>query len=378
MLVQITDENLRIKKFITLQFSYTFTLRKMNRATGFVFHEDYLRHDTGAHPERAERLIYTMRKLEECGITKKVKRILPVRASREQVEYVHADTYVKRVEAICGRGGGTLDLDTPLCSDTYDTALLAAGGAIKAVADVMGASDNLKHVFALIRPPGHHAYSNKGMGFCIFNNVAIAAEHLKREYGLKRILIVDWDVHHGNGTQDIFFEDPSVLYFSTHQYPHYPGTGWIDEVGSGEGRGFTVNVPLPAGTDDAGYLYALNSILVPIAMEFSPEFVLVSAGFDAHAADPLASMNVTSSGFGLFTNLILEVARKKSKGRVVMALEGGYNLDALAESILCVLKALVSNGEGWLEKEGEKTSGIERVRKRVEEIKVVQREYWSI
>ena len=350
----------------------------MNRATGFVFHEDYLRHDTGAHPERAERLIYTMRKMEENGITEQLKRILPVRASREEIEYVHAAPYVQQVEAICKRGGGMLDLDTPVSSDTCDTALLAAGGVIKAVDEVMGASDNLKHVFALIRPPGHHATSMRGMGFCIYNNVAIAAEHLKRRYGLKRILIVDWDVHHGNGTQDVFFADPSVLYFSTHQYPHYPGTGWLDEVGRGEGRGFTVNVPLPIGTDDAGYLYALNAILVPIAMEFSPEFVLVSAGFDAHAADPLASMNVTSLGFGLFTDLVMEIARKKSQGRVVMALEGGYNLDALAESILCVFKSLLADGEERLEKEGEKTSGIERVRKRVEEIKVVQREYWGI
>jgi acetoin utilization deacetylase AcuC-like enzyme len=348
----------------------------MNTITGFIYHEDYSRHDTGAHPESAERLICTMRKLEECGITKKVKRILPVRASTEQVEYVHADTYVKGVEAICKRGGGMLDLDTPLCSDTCDTALLAAGGVIKAVDEVMGESNNLKHIFALIRPPGHHAYSNRGMGFCIFNNVAIAAEHLKREYGLKRILIVDWDVHHGNGTQDVFFEDPSVLYFSTHQYPHYPGTGWLDEVGRGEGRGFTVNVPLPIGTDDAGYLYALNSILVPIAMAFSPEFVLVSAGFDAHTADPLASMGVTSLGFGLFTDLITEIARKNSKGRVVMALEGGYNPDALAESNLYVFNSLLSNGEG--RKREEQTSESERVRKRVQEIKDVQREYWDI
>jgi acetoin utilization deacetylase AcuC-like enzyme len=203
---------------------------------------------------------------------------------------------VKRVEAICKGGGGMLDLDTPLCRDTYDTALLAAGGVIKAVDEVMSESNNLKHIFALIRPPGHHAYPNRGMGFCIFNNVAIAAEHLKHEYGLERILIVDWDVHHGNGTQDVFFEDPSVLYLSTHQYPHYPGTGWLDEVGRGEGRGFTVNVPLPIGTNDAGYLYVLNSILVPIAREFRPDFVLVSAGFDAHTTDPLASMGVTSLG----------------------------------------------------------------------------------
>ena len=348
----------------------------MNTIAGFIYHEDYSRHDTGDHPESAERLICTMRKLEESGITKNVKRILPAKASREQVEYVHADTYVKVVEAICKRGGGMLDLDTPLCGDTYDTALLAAGGVIKAVDEVMGESNNLKHIFALIRPPGHHAYPNRGMGFCIFNNVAIAADHLKRRYGLKRILIVDWDVHHGNGTQEVFFDDPSVLYFSTHQYPHYPGTGWLDEVGRGEGRGFTVNVPLPIGTDNAGYLYALNTILVPIATEFSPEFVLVSAGFDAHTADPLASMEVTSLGFGLFTDLITEIARKNSRGRVVMALEGGYNPDALAESILYVFNSFLSNSEGR-RREG-KTGESERVRKRVQEIKEVQREYWDI
>ncbi|RZN41066.1 MAG: histone deacetylase [Methanophagales archaeon ANME-1-THS] len=328
--------------------------------------------------QRAERLIWTMRKMAENGITEQLKQLRPERASREEIEYVHATPYVQQVEAVCKRGGGMLDLDTPVCRDTCETALLAAGGLIKAVDDVMHASDSLKHVFALIRPPGHHATSMRGMGFCIYNNIAIAAEHLKRRYGLHRILIVDWDVHHGNGTQQVFFEDPSVLYFSTHQHPHYPGTGWIDEVGRREGQGFTVNVPLPAGTGDAGYLYALNTILVPIAREFKPEFVLVSAGFDAHAADPLASMNVTSQGFGLFTDLIVELARKSSQGRVVMALEGGYNLEALAESIISVFKALLANGEGKLETGGEPTSAIERVRKRVEEITVVQREYWGL
>jgi len=347
----------------------------MNTATGFVYHEDYLKHDTGDHPESAERLISIMRKLEETGITKQMKRIVPVKATKEQIAYVHADAYMREVEAICKGGGGMLDSDTPLCRDTYEIALLSAGGLINAVDEVMDESNNLKHVFALIRPPGHHATPDRGMGFCIFNNIAIAAEHLKIKYGIKRILIADWDVHHGNGTQDVFFEDPSVLYFSTHQYPYYPGTGWIDEVGKGEGEGFTVNVPLPAGTDDAGYLYALNNILVPIAMDFRPEFVLVSAGFDAHVADPLASMSVTSHGFALFTDVIKEIAEKSCKGRIVMALEGGYNLDAIAESAISVFNSLLSNrGEV---KEGA-VSNNEGVRKRVEEIKEVQRRYWDI
>ena len=343
--------------------------------TGFVYHEDYLKHDTGHHPENAERLVSIMQKLNEVGITEKLRRIVPVKASKEQIQYVHADTYMKDVEAICNGGGGMLDPDTPLCRDTYEIALLSAGGVIKAVDEVMDESNNLKRIFALVRPPGHHATANKGMGFCIFNNIAIAAEHLKRKYGIKRILIADWDVHHGNGTQEVFFEDPSVLYFSTHQYPHYPGTGWIDEVGKGEGEGFTVNVPLPAGTDDAGYLYALNHVLVPIARDFNPEFVLVSVGFDAHVADPLASMNVTSRGFGLFTDVIKDIAETNSKGRIVMALEGGYNLDAIAESAFSVFTSLLSNASE-IKKGGKKEN--ERVRERVEEIKEVQRKYWGI
>jgi len=342
--------------------------------TGFVYHKDYLKHDTGSHPETAERLVYTVKKLEEAGITERMTKILPVKASKEQIMCVHTEGYIEEVEAICKGGGGMLDPDTPLCLDTYEIALLSAGGVIKAVDEVMDNSNNLKQIFALIRPPGHHANRNRGMGFCIFNNIAIAAEHLKGKYGVKRILIVDWDVHHGNGTQEVFFEDPSVLYFSTHQYPHYPGTGWIDEVGKGEGEGFTVNIPLPAATDEAGYLYALNNILVPIAMDFSPEFVLVSAGFDAHIADHLAAMKVISSGFGLFTDVIKEIAKKNSKGRIVMALEGGYDLEAIAESALSVFNSLLA-----IRSRPQKSAlnKDERVKIRVDEIKEVQKNYWS-
>ena len=346
----------------------------MNTATGFVYHEDYLKHDTGYHPESAERVRHIIRKLEEVGITEKMKRILPVKASELQIAYVHADAYIKNVRAICNGGGGMLDSDTPLCSATYEIALLSAGGVIKAVDEVMiKAGDGVRNAFALIRPPGHHATPNKGMGFCIFNNIAVAAEHLKRKYGVKRILIADWDVHHGNGTQEVFSRDPSVLYFSTHQYPHYPGTGWIDEIGRGEGEGFTVNVPLPAGTDDDGYLYVLNNVLVPVAMDFRPEFVLVSSGFDAHVDDPLASMKVTSAGFGLFSDIIKTIAEKKSNGKIVMALEGGYNLDAIAESALSVFNSLLSNNC-----EAKESIVSKNVKKRVEEIKEVQKEYWAI
>jgi len=344
-------------------------------STGYVYHEDYLKHDTGYHPESAERLRAIMWKLKEADFMQRLRRIVPVKASKEQIAYVHAPEYIKKVDAMCKRGGGMLDSDTPVCTDTYEIALLSAGGAIKAVDEVIDESNNQERIFALIRPPGHHATANKGMGFCIFNNIAIAAEHLKRKYGIKRILIADWDVHHGNGTQEFFFGDPSVLYFSVHQYPHYPGTGWIDEVGKGEGEGYTVNVPLPAGVDDIGYLSAFNNILVPIAMDFNPEFVLVSVGFDAHSADPLASMNVTSLGFGLFTDVIKEIAEKNSKGRIVMTLEGGYNLNAIGESALSVFNSLLSTARE--KKEGEIKEN-EKVRKRVEEIKEVQRKYWRI
>ncbi|MGB7001540.1 MAG: histone deacetylase [Halobacteriota archaeon] len=341
--------------------------------TGFVYHEDYLKHDTGAHPERAERLIHIMSELKEAGVTEKMKKVLPVKASKEQIAYVHTDAYMKGVERMCKEGGGLLDPDTPLCTESYEIALLSAGGVIKATDEVMNDSNNLKHIFALVRPPGHHATWNRGRGFCIFNNIAIAAEHLKRRYCANHILIVDWDVHHGNGTQEVFFDDPSVLYFSTHQYPHYPGTGWIDEVGKGEGDGFTVNVPLPAGTDDAGYLYALNNVLVPIAKEFEPEFVLVSAGFDAHVADPLAAMNVTARGFGLFMDLIKEIAEKSCNGKIVISLEGGYNLDAIAKSAVSVFNSLLSRRER--RRADMVSSGVVE---RVEEIKGVQRRYWSI
>lgn len=341
--------------------------------TGLVYHPDYQKHDTGAaHPERAERLIAIMQKLEGAGITEKVKRITPSKATRAQIGYVHRDAHILRVDSICARGGGMLDPDTPVCRDSCEVALLAAGGVLNAVDAVM--ADKLKYVFALIRPPGHHATSNKGMGFCIYNNIAIAAQHLKRNHGVRRILIVDWDVHHGNGTQEVFFDDPSVLYFSMHQYPYYPGTGWLDEVGKGDGEGFTVNVPLHAGTDDTGYLYVLEHILVPIATNFKPEFVLVSAGFDAHIADPLASMNVTSHGFGLFAEVIKEIAAENSNGKVVIALEGGYNLNALAESVSSVFEALFSTGKRNDKKE---EGAQEKVRKRVEEIKQVQRNYWA-
>ena len=346
----------------------------MTSSTGFVYHADYLRHDTGFHPESADRLLSIMRKLEQQDLITQLEQVIPEHAPIEAIEYVHTDDYVQKVAEMSARGGGMLDPDTPVCAATYKIALLAAGGLMRAVDSVM--ADDLKHVFALVRPPGHHANASRGRGFCIFTNIAIAAEYLKRVYRLKRILIVDWDVHHGNGTQEIFFDDPAVLYLSTHQYPHYPGTGWITEVGAGEGEGFTVNIPLPIGSGDADYLFGLTSLLVPIAREFRPECVLVSSGFDAHSTDPLASMNVSTSGFGAFADLVLAIANEQCRGRVILTLEGGYNHDALGESVLAVFHSLLAGTGAFPESSDVNPSA--KAQQRVAELKEVQRAYWSM
>ncbi|HDS46070.1 MAG TPA: histone deacetylase [Methanomicrobia archaeon] len=348
----------------------------MTRSTGFVYHADFLRHDTGVHPESADRLLSIMRKLEQQELITQLEHIVPERAPIEAVTYVHSREYVQKVADMSARGGGMLDPDTPVCAATFDTALLAAGGLMRAADSVLANDNALKRVFALVRPPGHHANAKRGRGFCIFNNIAIAAEYLKRAYRLKRILIVDWDVHHGNGTQEIFYEDPGVLYLSTHQYPHYPGTGWITEVGAGGGEGYTVNIPLPIGSGDAEYLFALTAILVPIAREFQPECVLVSAGFDTHSTDPLASMKVSTSGFGAFAELVLAIANEQCWGRVILTLEGGYNHEALGDSVLAVFQSLLA-GTGALPESGGMRPSAE-VQQRVADVLAVQRAYWRI
>jgi len=348
----------------------------MKATTGFVYHPKYQRHETGYHPECAARLSAIMGRLEETGLSARLARISPVSASIEQLMLVHTRAYISQVEAMSARGGGMLDPDTPVSPESFEVALLAAGGVLNAVDAVMDDSAELKHIFALVRPPGHHANATRGRGFCIFNNVAIAAAYARQRYHLNRVVIVDWDVHHGNGTQEIFGADPSVLYFSTHQYPHYPGTGNLDEVGSGDGAGFTVNVPLPSGTDDRGYLYALRSILVPIALQYKPELVLVSAGFDAHAADPLASMAVSAEGFGSFTEVVMAVAAASCGGRIALTLEGGYNLDALADSVCAVFNALVTGRSELTEAPDSPRSST--VRERVRAVAEVQRAYWEL
>jgi len=344
--------------------------------TGVVYHEDYLKHETGEHPERKERLIAIMKLLEETGALKELMCIAPKKATTGQIEYVHDNSYVEEVRMRCQSGGGMLDPDTILSQDSYEVALLASGGVISAVDAV---TDNLDSVFALVRPPGHHAEVSHGMGFCIFNNVAIAARHAQKQHKLKKILIVDWDVHHGNGTQNIFYDDASVLYFSVHQSPFYPGTGGIDEIGADDGKGFTVNVPLPRGTPNAGCAYVFNEILIPIALEFRPELILISAGQDAHFADPIGGMELTANGFGYLASIVKSIANSTCEGRIVAALEGGYDLTALPYSVLSILNSFGDSGMDIKEPmtaPKDELSG--QVRERVKEVKEAQEEYWDV
>lgn len=341
----------------------------MHNKTGIIYHPGYLKHETGFHPERKERLLSIISYLEETGMMAQLKLIEPGYADLNEILYIHAQEYIEKVKRY-SELEIPLDLDTILCKDSYNVALLAAGGAITAVDAVL---DDVDCSFALVRPPGHHAMPDSGMGFCIFNNVAIAARHAQKK-GKKRVLIVDWDVHHGNGTQEAFYEDPSVLYFSTHQYPHYPGTGWLDEVGTGKGKGYNINVPLPAGTDDTGFIAAFEEILVPAALEFQPDIVLVSAGQDACANNGLAQMRMSTGGFAVLASIVKSIAKETCDGKIAAVLEGGYDLRLLAHSVAAVLEVFMGKEPG--RKKSVKLNP--KVRERLDEVKKIQSKYWFL
>ena len=309
--------------------------------TGFVYSDLYLKHDTGeGHPERSERLTAIVSKLKQDGLFARLIPLQPAAASLDWVTTIHAPEYVERVKRECRAGMGYVDTpDSPASTASYEAALMAAGGVLAAVDAVM--EGRVRNAFCAIRPPGHHALKNRAMGFCLFNNVAIAARYIQQKHKLARVLIVDWDVHHGNGTQAAFNEDPTVFYFSVHQSPFYPHTGGADEKGAGKGLGTKLNVPLPAGSGDADYTKAFVEKLEPAAAAFKPDFVLVSAGFDAAEGDSLGRMKVTPEGYTALTRLVRGIAEKYGNGRLVSMLEGGYNLEALAASAAAHIRVLM-------------------------------------
>ncbi len=308
---------------------------------GIVTDPAYLEHEMGRqHPESPERLRAIVAHLESTGTLSRLTRIPPRPADTQWITRIHDPAYVRHLEEQAPTSGyASLDPDTKMSPGSLPAALLAVGGALAAVDAVM--EHRVDQVFCAVRPPGHHAEADRAMGFCLYNNVAIAARYLQERYGLARVLIVDWDVHHGNGTQHAFEADPSVLFFSTHESPHYPGTGSQQERGRGAGEGATINVPLSAGQGDDEYHAVYRDVLVPAAETFKPEFVLVSAGFDAHRDDPLASMALTDEGYGELTRIVAGIATAHCHGRMVACLEGGYHLRALAASVEQHLLALM-------------------------------------
>ncbi|MFQ5701066.1 MAG: histone deacetylase [Acidobacteriota bacterium] len=310
--------------------------------SGLVIHPDYLEHLTGPdHPERPVRVRAITDHLRETGLMQDMPLIAPRPAEREWIERIHAPEYVDRVKRYCESGRSMIDsMDTNLSRRSFDVALLACGGAL-AAADAIMAGESSR-AFCAVRPPGHHALRDVAMGFCLFNNVAITARYLQNRHGLERILIVDWDVHHGNGTQDAFYDDPSVFFFSIHQYPFYPGTGGTAETGVGRGIGYTLNVPMEAGRGDDDYRRVFEEKLGPKVLEFDPDFILISAGFDAHRADPLGGMNLTEDGYARLSALVGSWAAQVCHGRILSTLEGGYDAGALARSVASHLEGFGS------------------------------------
>jgi acetoin utilization deacetylase AcuC-like enzyme len=306
--------------------------------TGVLWDARYLDHVTGPwHPERPERLAAIRRVLTETETGRRCVSIEPRFAAIEEIALVHDFEYVRKIEKTAGLDI-ELDPDTPVSPGSWDAARLAVGGMLNAVDAVFeGKVDN---AFAFVRPPGHHAEKARAMGFCLFNNVAIAAEYAIRTKGCRRVAIVDFDVHHGNGTQWAFYDRSDVFFLSTHRYPFYPGTGSRREEGEGKGRGYTLNVTFGGGEGDHEYLKAFDDLLIPSLGDYSPDFVLVSAGYDAHRLDPIGGMNVTDEGFGRMSEAILQVAEKACSGRSVFVLEGGYSLEGLAGSVEATLRAM--------------------------------------
>lgn len=337
-------------------------------STGLVFDERFLSHDTGAqasvvmrtgsflvdpeaHPSSVQITRRIKQFLDGAGLTTHMQPITARAATEEELMAYHTSAYIAGVRAYTeGQGPasgawGAIEDDTPLSSGSFEAALYAAGGALEAVRAVL--EGQVKNAYALLRPPGHHALSNRCMGYCIFNNAALAAHYARKKYGLERVMIVDWDVHHGNGTQDAFYADPNVLFLSLHQHNWYPKlSGELEQVGTGAGVGYTVNIPLPAGTGDRGYRAAFEQLVVPVGLHYRPQLLIVSAGQDPSWLDPLAQMMMTQSGFRTLSTLLLDLAHEVCDGRLVMLQEGGYSVAYVPYCTLAAVEPLLGVDRG--------------------------------
>ncbi|KPK18549.1 MAG: histone deacetylase [Nitrospira bacterium SG8_3] len=345
----------------------------MVSGTGVVRHDIYKQHLADyPHVESPERLIAIYDMLDQPDMAAKWVTIPPRAATHEELAWVHSRSHIQRVAATDGRPHVSLDPDTQTTPLSYQAAKLAAGGLFSLIDKIFDGA--VRNGFALVRPPGHHAEQDRAMGFCLFNNVALGARYAMKTYGVKKVLIADWDLHHGNATQNTFYDDPAVLYFSTHQYPYYPGSGNLTQVGQGEGKGFTVNVPLWPGHGDQEFFQIFKHILLPIASAFEPELILVSAGFDTYVDDPLGGMKVTPKGYAALTRILMALAETYCSEKLAITLEGGYHVAGQRASVKAVLKELA--------KESILTQGdlafLEQATPPpvVEEVLQVQRAYW--
>ncbi len=349
-------------------------------STTAVFYDPiYLEHDTGyGHPERPERLQTTMQMLEGVGLAEKVRILSPRDASVEEIGLVHPKSHIEKVKRVAESGGGWLDPDTHVGARSYDAALKSAGALVEGLERIF--SGDIDNAFCLVRPPGHHATAERGMGFCLFNNNAIAARFAIREFGISRVFILDWDAHHGNGLQDIFYDDDKVLYISLHQYPHYPGTGSTGELGIGAGEGYTVNFPLPARSGEEVYLAAFDQVILPIARAYQPELVLISAGYDGHFSDVLCSMLLRGNSYAEMAIRLKDLAETSCGGKMMAALEGGYNLVGIAISITDTIAVMA--GEDIRVEEDIDSDTIHPSSRRgmetVESTREALSEYWSL
>ncbi len=350
--------------------------------TAVIFSPRYYQHNPGRdHPESAQRLHAIVNELEQGQLahSRAWQFVNPERATVEDVELVHGTEYIRLVEAVCRSGGGMLDLeDTRVSRESFEVALYAVGGTLKAVRLVMNGT--FRNAFALVRPPGHHAGKYRACGFCLFNNVAIAAKYLLQERGLKRVAILDVDAHSGNGTQEAFYDTDQVLFISLHEDPHnFPGVGFIDEIGEGRGIGYNVNIPLPYGTGDHIYLRAINEIVKPIMLQYEPQFILVSAGFDGHHTDPIANLSLTRVCYHQLFKTIAAVASEKCDDKLVAVLEGGYNINSVGKTAAIAIAAMSGAACEVKDKTMTVKASITGKGERVlKEVKKVQRAFWRI